>query len=418
MQNIVIDKPYRFIPPHTGTFWPWLIHFYGTRYLKNNYGLERFDFRGLDRLQASIAAGHGIMLAANHCRPCDPMLLGYMAGRIHCYPHIMASWHLFMQGGLTSWLLPRMGTFSVYREGLDRESLKCAIDLLVRAQRPLMIFPEGFVSRTNDRLNNLMEGTAFIARNAAKRRAEATPPGKVVIHPAAVRYFFRGDLDRALAQVLEDIEHRLSWQSQQHLPVIERIAKVGGALLTLKEIEYLDKPQSGALAERLALLIDRLLLPLEQEWLKGKREGDVPSRVKSLRAAILPQMIEGEIDERERARRWRQLADVYLAQQLSLYPPEYFDSPPTREQLLETVERFEEDLTDVARIHRPFEVTAEIGEAIEVSPARQRGVETDPIMTQLREALEGMLAESKARGNVEIASRGSCPLRPNEKPVA
>ncbi len=138
--------------------------------------------------------------------------------------------------------------------------------------------------------------------------------------------------------------------------------------MTLKEIEYFDKPQAGALAERLSLLIDRLLAPLEREWLKGERDGDVPSRVKSLRAVILPQMVNGEIDEQERTRRWRQLADLYLAQQLSLYPPEYFDSPPTREQLLETVERFEEDLTDVARIHRPFLVVVEIGEAIEVGP--------------------------------------------------
>jgi 1-acyl-sn-glycerol-3-phosphate acyltransferase len=192
MQNIVIDKPYRFIPPHKGTFLPWLLHFYGGRYLRNCYGLEQFELLGLDRLAASIRARHGIMLAGNHCRPCDPMVLGYMANRIGCYPHIMASWHLFMQGGLSSRLLPWMGSFSVYREGLDRESLRCAIDLLAEARRPLMIFPEGFVSRANDRLNNLMDGTAFIARNAAKRRAESVPPGKVVIHPAAVRYFYQG----------------------------------------------------------------------------------------------------------------------------------------------------------------------------------------------------------------------------------
>ena len=397
MQNIVIDKPYRFISPHTGTFWPWLLHFYGTRYLGKNYGLEEFDFRGLDRLRASIAAGHGIMLASNHCRPCDPMVVGYMANRIGSYPHIMASWHLFMQGGMTGWLLPRVGAFSVYREGLDRESLRCAVDLLASAKRPLLIFPEGFVSRTNDRLNSLMDGTVFIARGAAKKRAEMTPPGKVLIHPVAVRYFFQGDIDRALADVLEDIEHQLSWRPQRHLSFVARIAKAGSALLTLKEIEYLDKPQSGTLAERLTLLIDRLLSPLEQEWLKGKREGDVPLRVKSLRTAILPQMVNGDIDEQERARRWRQLADVYLAQQLSLYPPGYFDDPPTREQLLETVERFEEDLTDVARIHRPFRVVVEVGEAIEVGPTRQRGAETDPVMAQLRGALEGMLARSKTR---------------------
>jgi 1-acyl-sn-glycerol-3-phosphate acyltransferase len=398
MQNIVIDKPYKFIPPKFGRFVPWLIHLIGARYLRKNYGLEKFDFRGFERLQASLRAGHGVMLAANHCRPCDPMVVSHMANRIGCYVHIMASWHLFMESRMMQWILPRLGTFSVYREGLDRESLKCAVDLLASAKRPLLIFPEGFVSRTNDRLNYLMEGTSFIARSAAKKRAEATPSGKVVIHPVAVRYFFQGDLDRALGDMLDDIEHRLSWQSQRQMPLVDRIEKAGSALLTLKEIEYFNEPRSGTLAERLAGLIDRLLEPLEQEWLKGKREGDVPGRVKLLRAAILPEMINGEIDEQERARRWRQLADLYLAQQLFLYPPGYFDDPPTREQLLETVERFEEDLTDAARIHRPFLVSAEIGEAIEVSPVRQRGVESDPVMVQLQESLKTMLTASKARG--------------------
>jgi 1-acyl-sn-glycerol-3-phosphate acyltransferase len=375
------------------------MHFYGPHYLWKNYGLKHFQLLGLDRLQASIRAGHAVMLAANHCRPCDPMVLGHLAGSRGIFPHTMASWHLFMQSPVMRFMLPLIGTFSVYREGLDRESLKCAVDLLAAARRPLLIFPEGFVSRTNDRLNYLMEGTAFIARNAAKRRAESNPPGKVVIHPVALRYFFHGDFDRALADILEDLERRLSWQPQKHLAPLDRIAKAGEALLTLKEIEYLDRPQSGTIAERLKSLIDRLLVPLENEWLKGTRDGDVPSRVKSLRAAILPQMVNGDIDEAERARRWRQLAELYLAQQLFLYPPDYFDSPPSPMQLLETVERFEEDLTDIARIHRPFEVVVEIGEAIEVGPTRQRGAESDPVMVQLHGALESMLAKSKANGS-------------------
>jgi 1-acyl-sn-glycerol-3-phosphate acyltransferase len=335
------------------------------------------------------------MLASNHCRPCDPMVLGLLAARINQPLFVMASWHLFMQSRVMGWLLPRGGVFSIYREGMDREALKCAIDILISAERPLVIFPEGAVSRSNDRLTHLMEGTAFIARNAAKKRAELNPPGKVVLHPVALRYFFGGDVRRAIVSVLEDIERRLSWQPQTHKSLDERITKVGSALLTLKEIEYLEEPQAGTLAERLAKLIDCLLLPLEQEWIKGKREKEVAARVKALRTAILPDMVSGEIDESERARRWRQLADIYLSQQLSLYPPGYFSSPPTAEQMLETVERFEEDLTDVARVHRPMHVVVEVGEAIEVSPTRERGAETDPLMLRLRSALEGLLEELK-----------------------
>jgi hypothetical protein len=107
--------------------------------------------------------------------------------------------------------------------------------------------------------------------------------------------------------------------------------------------------------------------------------------------AILPELISGEIDETERARRWRQLADLYLAQQLSCYPPDYIHSRPTPERLLETVERFEEDLTDCTRIHRSLHAIIEVGEALPVSPGRERGGGPDPLMEKIRGQMEAML---------------------------
>ena len=397
MQNIIIDKPYRFVPPVRGTLWSALFRSYLARYLWNAHGIGSWDLAGMERLQASIDAGHGILLAPNHCRPCDPMVVGLVARQLRTHLHVMASWHLFMQNPIQSWLLPRLGVFSLYREGLDRESLKCAIQILTDARRPLVLFAEGVISRTNDRLNNLMDGLAFMARSAAKQRAALDPPGKVVVHPVAIRYFLHGDAEATLAPVLEEIERRLSWQPLTGRPMPERIIRIGGALLVLKEIEHFGEPQTGAVEQRLAALVDRLLVPLEEEWLKGRRQGDVVSRIKPLRAAILPEMVAGEIDEAERARRWRQLADTYLAQQVAFYPPEYFGPHPTPEQMMETVERFEEDLTDTCRIHRPIHAVIEVGDAIEVSPTRDRSAAADPLMGQLRERLEAMLAGLKER---------------------
>ena len=81
---------------------------------------------------------------------------------------------------------------------MDRESLKASIQILAAARRPLLIFPEGHITRTNDRLGPLLEGTAFIARSAARQRAEQTPPGAVVVHPVAIRYLFLGDLAKSV----------------------------------------------------------------------------------------------------------------------------------------------------------------------------------------------------------------------------
>lgn len=390
MANVVVDKPYRFIPPDRGRFWYSVIQLALRRQLRVDHGIVSVECRGMDHLQGSLQAGHGILLCPNHCRPGDPMVMGLLSRQVGRPFYTMASAHLFMQSPVLHWLLPRMGVFSVYREGMDREALKMAMEILKTAERPLVIFPEGRISRANDQLGNLMDGTAFIARGAAKQRAESSS-GKVVVHPVAIRYRFLGDIKRAASPVLEEIERRLTWPPGSDLSLAQRITRVGQALLSLKELQYLGQAQEGDVKTRLARLIDALLGPLEVEWAKGKRTDDVFARIKRLRTAILPDMVAGELPEAERARRWVQLSDLYLVQQLSCYPPDYLASRPTPERLLETVERFEEDLTDKARVHAPLHAVVQVGEAIEVGTERERGLAVDPLMQAVGTQLEAML---------------------------
>jgi len=391
MQNIIIDKPYRFIPPVHSRLWPRLIKPFLPWYLDRRYGITHVNYLGLEHLDASIAAGHGILLTPNHCRDADPPLMGLLGCRINHFVFLMASWHVFMQSPLMRFIANRGGGFSIYREGMDRAAIDTAIDILESAERPLVIFPEGAISHTNDRLNALQEGTALIARSAAKRRAKRNPPGKVVVHPVGLRYRFMGNLQQSLGPVLDAIEHRLSWQPQRNLPLVDRVAKIGRALLCLKEVEYLGEVQPGPIDLRITRLIDHLLAPLEAEWLAGRREDTVIGRVKRLRIAILPDLVKGDITEAERQRRWRQLADIYLAQQLSNYPPDYIAQDPTPDRLLETVEHFEEDLTDTYTVHRPLHATISIAPAIEVAPDRAEG-----LMQQIEEGIKQMLRQSRS----------------------
>lgn len=391
MHPVVFDKPYKFTPPYLGKGWPKLLQLLTRRQLRKGFAVTEIEFYGTGHLQNSLEAKHGILLAPNHCRPCDPLVVNELCRQVGTVPLVMASAHLFADGGFRAWMLRRAGAFSIYREGMDRQALAAAIDILTRGDRPLLIFPEGVISRHNDRLNSMMEGTAFIARSAAKKRAELPTPGQVVVHPVAIRYHYRGDIERTIHPVLGDIESRLSWRPKKELSSIDRIYRVGEALLSLKELEYLGHALEGTIFERTARLIDHLLVPLEQEWLKGRRESTVVGRVKKLRTAILPDMIQKDLSAAERDRRWQQLADMYLAQQISCYPPDYIASNPTPERLLETVERFEEDLTDNARTHHPMTATVTVGPAILVSPERERGAAEDPVMSALEQQLQGML---------------------------
>ncbi len=126
MQNIVIDKPYVPVPRHHGRIWPALLSFYLPRLLSRKYGVVQVDYVNAERLRASIAAGHGVLIAPNHCRDEDPMVIGMLSKEVGSPFFIMASWHLFMQDRLQTFLLRRAGAFSIYREGIDRAAVNTA----------------------------------------------------------------------------------------------------------------------------------------------------------------------------------------------------------------------------------------------------------------------------------------------------
>ena len=398
MQNIVIVEPYRFVAPMATTVWTWPLRWWVARRMRRTYGIEQIEFRGMEKIRDCLASRQSVLIAANHCRPCDPELVGLLCTRLGSPGFIMASWHLFKQSRLQRILMRAAGVFSVHREGVDREAIRTATALLAEGRRPLVIFPEGLVSRANGRLRNLMEGTAFIARAAAKVRAKESPVGKVVIIPVAVHYYFGGDLRKSLEPVLDEIERRLGGQPQADLPLRERIIKLGEALLNAKEVEYFGQAQPGPIGPRLPKLFERVVDPLER-FHRIERPGvDPMERIKTIRTLIVDPWVKGELTREEKDRGRRQLADCYFAQQLACYPVDYLAADPTRERLLETVERFEEDLTDVARIHRPLRAVGQVGDPIEVSAERRRGEEGDVVMNRLETSLRSMLADLESAG--------------------
>ncbi|MCP4817347.1 MAG: 1-acyl-sn-glycerol-3-phosphate acyltransferase, partial [Planctomycetaceae bacterium] len=218
------------------------------------------------------------------------MVICYLARETPCNFYAMASWHLFNQGWFSKFIIRMMGAFSVNREGLDRHAIDESIGILQTAQRPLLLFPEGTTSRTNDQLMALMEGPAFIARTAAKRRAKQDG-GKVVVHPVAIRYLYQGDIQQACNGVLSDIERKLTWRPEPDMPLIERIVRVGNALLSLKELQYGAQVSNQlSLRERQTHIVNHLLDPLEKEWLGSTQQGGVAKRIKGLRMKIFPDM--------------------------------------------------------------------------------------------------------------------------------
>ena len=90
--TVVCERPYEFVPPIQSTLWPWLIQrlrLYD-RYLRKKEGVVDYELRDINYLQQSIDAGHGVLLAPNHCRYADPLVMGWPARQVGVHVHAMA----------------------------------------------------------------------------------------------------------------------------------------------------------------------------------------------------------------------------------------------------------------------------------------------------------------------------------------
>ena len=379
-------EPYEFVPPKSGTLVARLMQPVLPLQLKHTWGIVGHEVRGAEKLRASLAAGHGIVLAPNHVRDPDALVVGLLTKYVDSHFHFMASWHVFKQGWFQRFLVRQLGAFSVHREGLDKTSLNTAIDILTEARRPLVLFPEGTVSFHNDRLSPLQEGASLIVQRAAKkRRAQG---GEVVVHPVALKYQFAGDLKETLSTALADLERELSWEPQTELSPLERVRKIGTGLLGLREVEYFGEAQSGELFDRLDRLINHILEPIEQEWERPGEGRGVYERVKALRTVMLKELVDGDATAARREHCWKQLRDCTFALHLGAYPTDYLADEPCVERLIETVERFEHDFKFVDR-HRPHRVVIEVGDPIPVPAQRDRTGPT--LMEKIEAALAGQL---------------------------
>jgi 1-acyl-sn-glycerol-3-phosphate acyltransferase len=388
MQQMVFDEPYQFIRPPRSRFWSRVLRKILPWYLRKSHDIVAFDVRGAQKLRASADAGHAVVLTPSHSRLMDPMTLGLLARETGTHFYAMAGWHAFKGSWLTSNLIRLMGAFSIYREGHDRQALDFAINDLVENDRPLVVYPEGYATRHIDVIAPLQDGIALVARRAAKLREKAGA-GPLVVHPVVLYYEFLGDVDAVADPVLSRLEERLTWQPQRQLGIRERIGRLREALVTLQELEYMGRPQSGNVADRRLRLTEHMLRPIEEEYFGRHRDEYVVTRVKNLRAAILPDMVAKKVDDTERARRWRQLATVYYAQNVGTFIRDYIAPGCSPERLLETLERLAEDLTDTTPTLGPVRAIVQVGDAIAVSPERVRG-ERDPLMPQIHDCLQGL----------------------------
>src|SRR3954467_557279 len=243
-----------FWPPKPSWFWNVALDPVRKYYLRRFYGISSVEIVGAERipqLQRMIdSPDDGVLIAPNHSHDSDPHVMMEVGHRLGRQLYFMAAWQVFLaHKGIDGWAMQRFGAFSVDREGCDRRAMRQATDLLTSGQA-LVVFPEGEIYHTNERLTPLREGVAFMAVTAQRdldksARTETASSSdtngvpQVWVVPTAIKYRFDDDITLLLEASLTMLESRILLKPSAGMSLADRIIRFGEAMLTIKEKEKL-----------------------------------------------------------------------------------------------------------------------------------------------------------------------------------
>lgn len=395
------QQPYAVPPqwwaPKLRPFWVRLLRYHRLGRLKRRQRITHIDISGIEPVQAALASGAGLLITPNHSFHFDAYVLFEASARVGRPFYFVASWQLFaMHGPIERWMLQTHGVFSIDRETSDLRAIKKAVDIIRSSPHPLVVFPEGEIYHTNDRLTPFRDGAAAMAISAAKR---AERP--IMIIPTAVKAWFQGDPEPRMAQVLETIERRFTWRPRHDLSLQDRVYRIANAILSLKELEYLGAAQSGSLVSRLQSLAEILLVRIEERSGIKSKGNVIPERVKVVRSHHIQRLRSADLPPEERVRLQTEMEDLFFVVQLFSYPGDYASGQPTNERLAEIIDKFEEDVLGLTypTIKADRRVELRFGAPIAVAPYIGRADGAHLLTRELENRVQALLNDLNRNGH-------------------
>lgn len=390
------QKPYVFCPPKYAMWFRPVLNLLSTGILRRQFNVREIDVKGAEPLARIVREGQSVLVAPNHADHADPGLLVEVGRRYGVTFHFMAARECFERSRVARFVLQKAGAFSVDREGADLASIRTAMTILQECRHPLVIFPEGEIYHHHEELDVLNDGVATILLRAADKVPESKKSYAV---PVAIHITHDPSIADTFSKRLDALERRITWKPLSKMDPVDRIYRLGSALIAIKEEEFMGEAQKGPLAERIDQLRRYLVEQAEQKHGLEAGQGTIPSRIKALRHAIRKELNSG--DARPSPEREEELYDdldrVFVAQQLYSYPGQYLRENPTRDRIAETILKIEEDVTGRDRYPSPRRAKVVFDEPVDVREYLQReglnaktGVR--PMTELLRRRIQALMA--------------------------
>ncbi len=362
------------------------------------------EVRGAEHVHGLLREKAGVLITPNHSSHADAIALYSASDQLDSPFYVMAAWqNLHYCHWIKRVILRHHGVFSVDREGADLAAVRQARSVLEKERHPLVIFPEGEVYHTNERVTPFRDGPGAIALMAARKADRA-----VYCVPCALRYEYLQDPTPELLSLMDELETAVHWRPRPHLDLAERVYQLAEAILALKEIEFCGRTFEGRVPQRIAQLIEAVLQPIESRYEIDSGGLTVPERVKAVRRHAIKKLEELADDDPARQAWINDLDDVFLVIQAFSYPGDYVTEKPSVERIAETLDKLEEDLLrESATIRGQRRATIIFGKPIQAPSQKRGGLSGEELTDQLEGEVQRLLDECCGRHGSSSAISGA-----------
>ena len=405
------DLPYKFVPPKPNS----LIIGLGrliNRFIglpSKNHLIRKINITGESSFfETGANAKARYIIVCNHPTHSDPQVINEICRRIKVKPAFMAAYDVFARSNMASWVMQRIGAFSIDRDASDRKAMKCAGEIIEEGKFPLVIFPEGNVYLCNDRVTPFAEGAAFIALRAQMKLGKNKP---VYAVPISLKYTHIEDVRPIALNKLRSIATNFKDKLSEEKPILDEITRISILTLAeeLKDHGY-ETPKENIDVEKLIeKSSEEIIKRLEGELdISSQKDTELVSRIRKIRSKIHSLRI--DTANKDQHKNFEAIADeAMLALRILGYSGGYAKQNPSLDRVTETIIRLHEDIN--SKIEKPLgkrDVYANVGQPIDLrSRLNSDGkIERDSIAT-LTEDLEESIQLDISKINKKTESLGS-----------
>lgn len=341
------DEPYQFFAPKpnrlvmgcAGLVNRWHI-------LPGTLRIAQVEVSCPDVVRRARREGKRVLFVPNHPSHSDSQTMFEVQRRLGVRSMFMAAYDAFFAGRRRSWLLRRLGVFSVDRESSDKQSLNQAIRTLVEGRYALTIFPEGNVYLHNDLVTPFHEGAFYVAWKALQELQKSDANADVLICPVSLKFTHMTDCRPQLYEMLRQVAGAAGTEFDEAKPPVDEIRRIGAESLkkTLRQrgIRIVEEP-GLPLPQLIQSSADSLLQSLEKKiGVQAGPTDELFDRIRRIRREVHRIRVNPErAADHEVAAAWAN--EAMTALRVVSYSGQYLDHS-TLDRFAETAEKLVEDI--------------------------------------------------------------------------